>query len=238
MPARLAFGVEPSDRSYRLRLARYPALAQTIAGFAQTRPGRLRLLDAGVGRGRTRRYLAAQAAAQRIDFHGFDLHADLVVRCHDAAAWRLVRADITRPLPYRDASFDVGVCEQVLEHVDDPGAALREIARVLRPGGLFVAGVPTFPPGVASLRDLVAPWFHSVSDREHGHVRTFTRSAAVRMVRDTGAFDVREVRGFRSFSGGVLGFLEDFRWWWRVNAAFGRALPSFCAEVQVVAFRR
>ena len=237
MKSRLAFGVEPSDRRFRLRLARYPALAETVAAIVRAAPGRVRLLDAGVGRGRTRRYLAPLGVTDRIEFHGVDLHPDIAKRCHDAAAWKLIRADLARWLPYRDATFDVVVCEQVLEHVDDPRAALVEIARVLRPGGLLVAGVPTFPPGVAGLRDRVAPAFHAASEYEHGHVQSFTKGSFVRLVRDAGAFDVRSVRGFRSFSGGLASPLEDFRWWWRVNAAFGRALPSFCAEVQIVAVR-
>jgi len=238
MPTRLAFDVEPSDRRYRLRLARYPALADSVAAFVRTSSGRARLLDVGVGRGRTRRYLAPLSVVDRIEFHGVDLAADLGARCHDASAWKLVRADVARPLPYRDAAFDVVVCEQVLEHVDDPRAALVEIARVLRPGGRLVFGVPTFPPLVAGLRDLVAPAFHAASEREHGHVRTFTKSAAVALVRGAGAFHVESVRGFRSFSGGVVSFLEDYRVWWRINDAFGRVAPSFCAEVQIVATRR
>lgn len=43
-------------------------------------------------------------------------------------------ADITR-LPYRDASFDCVICGWVLEHLPDPRLGLREIARVLSPGG-------------------------------------------------------------------------------------------------------
>jgi SAM-dependent methyltransferase len=238
MSTRLAFGVEPSNRSYRLRLARYPALAATIAAFVRTSPGRVRLLDAGVGRGRSRRHLEPLGVADRVDFHGLDLHPEMGARCHDRAHWRLVRADVARRLPYKDAAFDAIVCEQVLEHVDDPAGALAEFARCLRPGGLLVVGVPTFPPGVAGLRDRIAPWFHAHTEGEHGHVRTFTKGAIVALVRATGAFDVREVRGFRSFSGGVTSFLEDYRWWWRLNGAFGRAFPSFCAEVQIVAVRR
>ena len=235
----LAFGVEPSDRRYRLRLARYPALAEAVAEFIRAQPGHVRLLDAGVGRGRTRRYLAPLGLADdRVEFHGMDVAEDLGARCHDAAEWRLVRADISRTFPWRDAAFDVVVCEQVLEHVDEPEAALREIARCLRPGGLLVAGVPTFPPGVAWLRDRVAPDAHATEGREHGHVRTFTKSGFVALVHAGGAFDVRAVRGFRSFSGGLAAPLEDHRWWWHANAAFGRALPSLCAEVQVVALRR
>ena len=40
-------------------------------------------------------------------------------------------------LPWEDSSFDVVVCVDVLEHVKNPRQAIAEIARVLKPGGLF-----------------------------------------------------------------------------------------------------
>lgn len=45
-------------------------------------------------------------------------------------------------LPYPDASFDAAHCERVLIHLTDPTAALREMARVVRPGGRIVAVEP------------------------------------------------------------------------------------------------
>jgi SAM-dependent methyltransferase len=52
-------------------------------------------------------------------------------------------------IPVDDASFDVVLCLQVLEHVPDPGAAVRELRRVVRPGGRVLAsthGVYPFHP--------------------------------------------------------------------------------------------
>jgi SAM-dependent methyltransferase len=52
-------------------------------------------------------------------------------------------------LPVEDASFDVVLCLQVLEHVPDPAAAVRELRRVVRPGGRVLAsthGVYPFHP--------------------------------------------------------------------------------------------
>jgi SAM-dependent methyltransferase len=46
------------------------------------------------------------------------------------------------PLPVRDASLDFALCTQVLEHVPDPGLVLRELARVLRPGGILLLTAP------------------------------------------------------------------------------------------------
>ncbi len=239
-PTKLAFGVEPSHRRYRLRLARYPALAAELAAFADAAdPARpLTLLDAGVGRGRTLRYLEPTGRAARFRAVGFDLDPHIAERVNAASRWRLLRADLDRPLPFRDAAFDALVCEQVLEHVDHPVAALREFARCLRAGGLLVVGVPTFPPGVAALRTLTQPFRGHDADHAHTHVQSWSARSAAAAVRAAGAFEIGSVRGFRSASGGVLSPLEDLRAWWRLNAALGRALPWFCAEVQIVARRR
>lgn len=55
-----------------------------------------------------------------------------------------VRVDITA-IPVRDAILDVVLCSHVLEHVQDDRGALREIRRVLRPGGWALIQVPTAP---------------------------------------------------------------------------------------------
>lgn len=45
-------------------------------------------------------------------------------------------------LPFPDATFDAAHCERVLMHLEDPTAAIREMARVVRPGGVVAAAEP------------------------------------------------------------------------------------------------
>jgi 2-polyprenyl-3-methyl-5-hydroxy-6-metoxy-1,4-benzoquinol methylase len=45
-------------------------------------------------------------------------------------------------LPFADASFDLVVCADLIEHVDHQGSVVREISRVLRPGGLALVSFP------------------------------------------------------------------------------------------------
>lgn len=66
-------------------------------------------------------------------------------------------ADVHGPveaLPLEDGSFDVVLCTQVLEHVDDPAAAVRELHRVTAPGGRVIAsthGVMVYHPNPVDL---------------------------------------------------------------------------------------
>lgn len=70
------------------------------------------------------------------------------VTCVDRSTDERVRAvvdvvaDIDRPLPFPDASFDAVLLTVVLAHVRDPWALIREIGRVLRPGGHLVLTTP------------------------------------------------------------------------------------------------
>jgi len=55
---------------------------------------------------------------------------------------REVEADLNKPLPFADASFDVVLCREVIEHVESVPHSLREFSRILVPGGRLVL---TFP---------------------------------------------------------------------------------------------
>ncbi len=56
-----------------------------------------------------------------------------------------VKMDIHQ-IPFPENSFDVIFCNHVLEHVQDDKLAVREIKRVLKPGGWAILQIPFFPP--------------------------------------------------------------------------------------------
>ena len=85
---------------------------------------------------------------------GFDISQNMLHRAQervDSPRVTLVSADLTR-LPYPDAFFEAAVCGWVLEHLPDPRPGLRELARVLRPGGklLLLATEDTFTGAMCS----------------------------------------------------------------------------------------
>ncbi|WP_165778828.1 class I SAM-dependent methyltransferase [Leptospira perolatii] len=51
-----------------------------------------------------------------------------------------------KTIPAKDGEFDAVICLEVLEHLPEPSESLREIYRVLKPGGKFVCSVPFFMP--------------------------------------------------------------------------------------------
>jgi 2-polyprenyl-3-methyl-5-hydroxy-6-metoxy-1,4-benzoquinol methylase len=97
-------------------------------------------LDAGCGDGRYLAALPALCAAQRVV--GVDIADSILNTARRATAEvglepELLRANLER-LPLGDAEFDLVVSIQVLEHLVDPGAGIRELARVLKPGGMLL----------------------------------------------------------------------------------------------------
>jgi SAM-dependent methyltransferase len=62
--------------------------------------------------------------------------------------------------PFPDASFDGCVSNYVIEHIADPAAHLREVARVLKPGGAYVLRTPNRWHYVALFASLTPHWVH------------------------------------------------------------------------------
>jgi SAM-dependent methyltransferase len=78
-------------------------------------------------------------------------------------------------VPYPDATFDVVICNHVLEHVERPAVALSEARRVLRSGGRFICQTPFAKRLSVTFED---PLLQAVDDRvffyaQHNHLRLF-----------------------------------------------------------------
>ena len=118
------------------------------AGFVFARPEREALFRRYVG-GPGRRVLdlgcrdgaLTQAYAARNEIVGVDADREALAEAAKLGIethW----ADLDQPLDFAEGGFDVVVAGELLEHLRDPQRVVREIRRVLRPGGTFVASVP------------------------------------------------------------------------------------------------
>lgn len=111
--------------------ARGAIFAELVGG-----PGR-RVLDLGCRTGALASYYAPGN-----DVVGVDVDHEALARASERLGIETVWADVEDGLPFEDASFDATVAGELLEHLADPRAAVAEVRRVLRPGGVFVGSVP------------------------------------------------------------------------------------------------
>jgi ubiquinone/menaquinone biosynthesis C-methylase UbiE len=123
-----------------------------------------RVLDIGCGLGgKTVAYAEANAVVT-----GVDISRDNVARSRAFARERGVEADFVagaaERLPFAGGSFDAVIANDSLEHFGDPEAALREIARVLKPGApVFLFFTPWKSPLGSHLYDYIGtPWCHLI----------------------------------------------------------------------------
>ncbi len=103
-----------------------------------TNDGRPRILDVGCGTGANLEMLSQFGEAE-----GVDISEDALAFCR-ARGLTQVRPGAAEKLPYEDGSFDLITALDVVEHLDDDVAGLREMRRVLKPGGKALFFVPAF----------------------------------------------------------------------------------------------
>jgi ubiquinone/menaquinone biosynthesis C-methylase UbiE len=218
---------EPVLQSHRWRTAENSAAYL----LPHLRPG-ADLLDVGCGPGTITADLAARVAPGRV--LGLDASPDPLTEARDAA--ERANVDVTfevgdvYALDLPDDSFDVVHAHQVLQHLTDPVAALREMARVCRPGGIVAvrdadyATFTWFPanPGLDRWLEL-----YSAVARANGA----EPDAGRRLLAWAHAAGLRDVTA--TTSSWCYSSPEERQWWG--NSWAGRATASSFAE-QAVAY--
>lgn len=126
--------------------------------------------DAGCGTGAN-----LVLAGDRARAFGVDSSIEALRLARDRGLTTLARGD-TAHLPFADALFDTVLSMDVLYHRDvtDPAAALREMGRILKPGGLLLLNVPAYE------------WLRSPHDIAVHTGRRFTRREVRLLLGDTG----------------------------------------------------
>lgn len=133
-------------------------------------------------------------------------------------------ADASAGLSFADASFDVVVCGEVIEHVVNTDRLVAEVYRVLRPGGVMILTTPNLAYAINRIVLLLGlqPLFTETSLQRNmgrrwkllgqggttqGHLKIFTLGALRELIAAAGFSDVR-VQGYRFFQKGVTGLVD------------------------------
>jgi SAM-dependent methyltransferase len=130
-----------------------------------------RLLDIGCGPGGMLAVLGEFG-----EVVGVEANVAAARRAAQRTACRVDVSGLPGPLPFEDSSFDAVSAFDVIEHVDDDRAAVRELYRLLRPGGLMFCTVPAFQ------------WLWSAHDTRNGHHRRYTRRQLIGVLEENDFF--------------------------------------------------
>jgi len=129
---------------------------------------RPQILDVGCGTGANLMMLGEFG-----DAHGIDISLDALEFCR-ARGLKDVRHGAAEDLPFEEGAFDLVTALDVIEHLDDDLAGLREIRRVLRPDGRALLFVPAFM------------FLWGVQDDVSNHRRRYRKEELLKVVREAG----------------------------------------------------
>ncbi len=147
-------------------------------------PGR-RVLDLGC------RYGAlTKAYAEGNDVVGMDVDSVALAEAAKLGIQTL-HGDVTEPLPVEDASFDVVVCGELLEHLPFPERTVAEARRVLKPGGFFVGSVPN----AYRVRNRLVFMLGRPPETDPTHLHMFSPDAVRHLLGDFDGPELRYVSG-------------------------------------------
>ncbi len=156
------------DRDYELQTHRaedrhwwYRGRRSVLEGVIERLrlPARARILDAGCGSGRNMVELTRHGTVT-----GVELSPASVTIARERGVGEVIEGSVLR-MPFESGSFDLAVSLDVIEHLEDDLAALRELRRVVAPGGALLVTVPAYQ------------WLWSGHDEINHHFRRYTRKS-------------------------------------------------------------
>jgi SAM-dependent methyltransferase len=159
--------VEDSHWWFVGRRAILESFLQNIVSQIRNPKSQIRILDVGCGTGANLEMLANFGASE-----GVDVSDDALEFCR--AKGLQVHKGLAEKLPFEDESFDVVTALDVVEHLDDDVAGLKEMHRVLKRGGKTLIFVPAFM------------WLWGVQDDISNHRIRYTKKQIVERLKKAG----------------------------------------------------
>lgn len=146
----------------------------------------LRILDVGCGTGANLEMLSQFGSAE-----GVDVSDDALEFCRKKGL--TVQKGLAETLPYEDETFDVSTALDVIEHLDDDIAGLKEMFRVTKTGGYSLIFVPAFM------------WLWGVQDDISNHRIRYTKKQIVERIETAGYMVERATYANFTFFAPILG---------------------------------
>jgi SAM-dependent methyltransferase len=161
---------QAEDRHWWYR-GRRTVIERVLDGLELPQPARI--LDAGCGSGRNMVELTRRGTVT-----GIELSETSMALARERGCGEVLQGSVLE-MPFAEDSFDLAVCLDVVEHLEDDVAALRELRRTVAPGGTLLVTVPAYQ------------WLWSGHDVINHHHRRYTRRSLQQAGQQAGWHQVR-----------------------------------------------
>ena len=152
-----------------------------------------RVLDVGCATG----YIATVLVRIGHGVTGLELNPQMAAEARSLGL-EVIDHDLEDPLPFPEGAFDVVHACEIIEHLFDTEGFLKELHRVLIPGGILILSTPNLNSLANRLRVLVGSslpmWGAYPQDRHGGHIRVFNKPKLLELLSRT-RFEPTEITG-------------------------------------------
>jgi 2-polyprenyl-3-methyl-5-hydroxy-6-metoxy-1,4-benzoquinol methylase len=161
-----------------------PYIDTRILAYLQEIPQTAKILDIATGQGYLLKLLSEHGYT---NLYSADLNAANFRLDPQKFHFQTVNANI--PLPYKAQNFDLIISSETIEHIENPRQFLREIYRILKPGGTFILTTPSVESIISRLyfffTSILA--FHTLNDYKlSGHISILPSWLILRFTKDIG----------------------------------------------------
>jgi len=138
------------------------------------------LLDVGCGNGDRTIRIANYFNVHMNNTHGLDYNDDVIIACKTMFNARKIDLEID-DIPYENNTFDLVICNQVLEHLKNYKKIIDDLIRVTKKGGYIVIGIPNLAHLINRIYLLFGIQPMCI-DLDGSHVRSFTHKGFIKML--------------------------------------------------------
>jgi SAM-dependent methyltransferase len=217
-------------KRFPIRGLRYWWIRCALLEEIERREGEVVIADIGCSRGHGKLFVGDLPKTRWV---GLDLNMDRGV-LRECGYSELHQCDFDKPLPLAENSVDIVVFSHVIEHLLRPELTVGELSRILRPGGVLIAGSPVAPSLIAKAHEWhLQRQLKAGRIKLGGHINSMSPKRWKRLLNAldmnvemmTGTFLVR-------WSGNPL---ENHAWWVRLNQLWGALFPGWGGEIYLTA---
>lgn len=213
---------------YPVRALRYWWMHCVIQDEVKHRHAPVTIVDVGCDTGIIKRFVPPVKNSRWIGLDIITTRKGLEVAGYE----EILQCDFDEGLPLPDSSVDIVICSHVLEHLPRPEFTMGELARILKPGGMLLVGVPIAPKFIARLREKQFQKQLASGKRKMGqHIQMFWIKRLKKLVEDKGLkFEFSAGTALMRKKGSRL---ENYALWIRFNQIWAALFPSLGQELCV-----